>query len=31
LFDFHGGKLLGVGGFWGLLDEFKEDAGEALE
>jgi len=31
LFDFNGGKLVGVGGFGWLIDEFKEDAGEALE
>jgi hypothetical protein len=30
LFDFDGGKLVSVSGFGGLVDEFKEDAGEAV-
>jgi hypothetical protein len=31
LFDFNGGELIGISVFRGLVDEFKEDAGEGLE
>ncbi len=31
LFDFNRGELIGVSGFRGLVDEFKEDAGEGLK
>jgi hypothetical protein len=31
LFDFNRGELIGVSVFRGLVDEFKEDAGEGLE